>query len=473
MNHSLYLDLFDDGLYPVEAVNDLEASGPVNTLRLQVLLAILFRRPLLVPEQWAISSATFMKVAYEVLHHWTPVLESRVSRTDTAQRLIPFPFKVLFFRTREEKSGFRVYSQAFVERATKGHRIQVTPRLANELDAELREELRAAFLSLPENPAQEAIDAKLRSALFRTLGDEQAAVWISSLARHLSIDDGERYGFFDGQTYRQELSRQVNVVFDHVQRSPLLQDSGEQRIEDFRAFIGEARARRMNFSDLTQLWTIARTYDKPSAVLIAAAGRYVLHRSMASTLGVQFAASMPALYFAEAPDSYDALAERFFLELRDRELESDKAPQTPDIDTWIRDVRVRTDQPAWPDVWREVFAFSISPEWGRSKRRLAEGLPALPQDRRHQHEAWDEIVDLLGNLPVFEVCRSSSDERYLTVRISPASSATLDPSAVPGEVTQQLSDLAASAGLGDLTPSGDYAAAPHGTRRARELKRPR
>lgn len=93
----VYLDLLEDGLYAqaLESDDRTRVDQLLNDLRFHVAIAILFDRPIAVPEPWFTSSPTFLRVAREVLTAYKPALE----QNGATGRLSPvqFPFRLLQF----------------------------------------------------------------------------------------------------------------------------------------------------------------------------------------------------------------------------------------------------------------------------------------------------------------------------------------------------------------------------------------
>lgn len=97
-DHSpVYLDLLEDGLYAqaLESGDRTRVEQLLNDLRFHVAIAILFERPIAVPEPWFTSSPAFLTVAREVLTAYKPTFEQKWA----TGRLwsVQFPFRLLQF----------------------------------------------------------------------------------------------------------------------------------------------------------------------------------------------------------------------------------------------------------------------------------------------------------------------------------------------------------------------------------------
>ena len=87
---SIYLDLFDDAIYEPKSLyrNDGYFSYELNLLRMHIFLWLLFGKKIIVPEQWAVSSASFQIVIGELLM-------GKRNAEEFTGRVYPNPIKIL------------------------------------------------------------------------------------------------------------------------------------------------------------------------------------------------------------------------------------------------------------------------------------------------------------------------------------------------------------------------------------------
>lgn len=417
-----YIDLFDDGLYPLEATansHDLEKNAHINLLRLHVLLAILFERTIVVPEQWATSSASFLYVAHEVLENYKDEARAKDDEHEST-RFIRFPFCVYFIKRKTERyhPGI-IYLAALAERAAQGRRVQLSPKLvgSQEGDEPRRQFREACGTAVAASHFDDSTIHRLRGQLQRALGDGACAAWISTLSQRLYQWQDEAV-IIDFETsfaerYRDELEVQTRAI-----AATLLGPGGNEqvladpRIQEFRQFLVDAKRDNIELHSIMDLWQRSQTRCSENVQhLIAATGRYAMHRAMARATNADHADSCFSYYFRKTDggvlkDEICMATESpivgFFDELRRTETRS-HARQDRDFRIQVRSEQGRRLEPrSWVCAWERLWDYLVSDEWKRQRAKREEALAKAHGDTRTQAEIWGEILEdlpLRGDLP--------------------------------------------------------------------------
>lgn len=405
-HRSLYLDLFDDGLYDIVAVEGsrLEDTAHFNLLRLQALCAILFRRTMVVPEQWAVSSATFLKLAAEVLKNYERTQHRRESRTDEKFVIAPFPFELRCFR-RNGIDPRHAYLVALAERAAKGHRIQLGSELATNADggrarrAKIEGVCRTAFEGGGfDNSSQNRLVDSLCECL-----TEEVAQWIGLLAKRVYDSNPDDTTFLSGD-YSELLGKYVGLVQHTLASDAALRELSAKSTEQFLDFFKQAHARRVDLSRLTQLWEIAKQYDV--AGLIVGVGRYVIHRAMAEKTDSDHGGFAAPFYFEGQYDDYA----RLLLERTRHHQQAKRDLKLSDTSLWVNGRHTAEHhQPAWPAVWDKVWESSVSKQWDAMLGKLNEMTAGLPPGALPSEHLLDEVLDAIVNgVDTFQLSRNGA-----------------------------------------------------------------
>lgn len=253
---SIYLDLFDDNLYEFTAEGPRQPEDLHAVLSVQVLLSILFRRRIAVPEQWLCSSRAFVLLAKDVIRAWHGANGFAQQRGHGAP---PFPFSFSYFPRDVSGTEF-LAAQAIRERVLR----QRPLRLAQALSLETPEERRM--------PARQGLQDALTEALSdsfpnfggafvdkveRATGDSTIAEALGSiLGRIASARPPQTIRSLDN--YNKELSAAVRSVRNAL-RMEALRELEDPRTDGFIKFFNEVRDRKIPLHDITGMWGVTRT----------------------------------------------------------------------------------------------------------------------------------------------------------------------------------------------------------------------
>lgn len=406
----VYLDLFDDGIPAGNIFVDPGTVGPdlqlVDTLRFQMLVALMFGRKIVVPDAW-IWSPTFLHVASEVLGGFAEASTVPMrSAIGGLRQPVPSPFLLALSETSSAPAMQRL-TQALRWRIETGRRIMFSPTLAadNGKEAALR---RSVAQALPGTADPLATQASVPDQLFRILADidgRQVAARFADAIRRI-------YGFLDRpawaddpfrplapQSYRAALAREVTRVRDVVLDPQIVGIASEGDLDAFKRFF-----RSVEGSDpaaIMALWSRLSSLDESAADKqgIEAFGRVVLNRAYAESLG---ATRLGAVSFEAYCRSQVRPTDVGLLhEVLGRTVPSADPyalqRQVPDFIAIAKERRYdlfdRYERDEWTSVWRAVASLLTNVTWLRQRDAMLGRLRALPESELLSGDPWTGVFD--------------------------------------------------------------------------------
>ena len=419
----LYLDLFDDGI-PAPDCNPLMLKGrgqsaapldpgkvsfvrrAADTLRIQILLAVLFERKIVVPGAWVTSSPMFLAVVGEFLDHFP----GRIEKAGVAGALrvqTDSPFVFAFGPEAGQGHGMQQLARSLHWRVEKDRRLMFSPALSRRGllpaadEAELRRTLASGIGQVLDGPVASMPDEMPRH-LYRALARvgeaevaEQAAHGFTAVLKHLNRYGSDHLTSFDPRHYEQQMAREVLRVRDAVDlRASGALDDGE--LHGFRHFFQQARAQDIPDAQLMRLWGCLSSIDMPEADRwsLEAFGRYVLNRGYAASLGAGgFSAVSFDAYTRERTRPVDKV-------LLDRLMPS----ATPEhamapLHDFVSLANARRhghdlfDMFDWKDVWAAVGDIASDEAWRRNRQKLLDELRALDPQALDEADPWMAFFD--------------------------------------------------------------------------------
>ena len=277
-----YIDLFDDALYQVSAIGseDVPTEQLKNTIRLQVLISLLFRNQIIVPEQWALSSATFLQVANEVIDGYQRKIVLR-DRASPEKALIKPPI-VVSFRQRDV-SAPSAFSLAMAERLDIGSRLMfssVTGDSGNDRYQVSRRVLRDLFVDKTDAFEPSQFDCRFEDRVADVIQDDNMACNIRGLCAYLAMYSdpdfklGQRSAieFHDIAQYTSNMSEHASTVRTVCNIDEILLNSDDSRVGEFKEMFDRAERDKIPISSFMDMWEIAKDYPKPTFDLITRMG---------------------------------------------------------------------------------------------------------------------------------------------------------------------------------------------------------
>jgi hypothetical protein len=282
---SLYIDLFDDDLYEPIDINtqNNKYTDHLNAIRMQVLLAILFRRQIVIPEQWAVSSATFLKVAAEVVESYEQ-MDKNAKTKNRFRPVIPF---VIAYQPRELPNICDNYAIAVIDRLSTNRRIQHSYTISQSIinkDYSTRSNLQGLFTDLRDH--KNGIDGygpDFVDKLIPIINDEEMAYNISTFGNYLIRNRKYASAVYDPIAYSQQMGKLAGLVKKTCFEDLVIEDNKDYRIPEIQAFFIEAEKRSIGIQEIMKMWDVAENY-KSSYNIITNLGRYCMHRGLASTM---------------------------------------------------------------------------------------------------------------------------------------------------------------------------------------------
>lgn len=468
---SIYADLFDDGItsfnYILDDISSKEnefEKGILDSVRFQILVAILFDRQIAVPEAWMASSPLFLRVFAEVDRSFSSV----VRRTDAGgavDTFMRFPFKFTFFGE-ANGSPAEAFLRALSFRLSQGRRIRWLPASeafskADDLEAKIRlakgiDDFLSTTNEIDENTAK-----KFSQQLFTDMetvfgsapgkGYGALAIAVGRLLERLTTFEGRNAVRFWG---RDGHERQLKVVGSTVQdvlkvvsTDKIIFDAYPNEIVEFRSFFQEAERSRKSMSDIMGMWPILRNYNPRVAKTAEAFGRLALNRGYASSTS----ASQGTLSF----DYYEAAQRGSFTEqLLSRTLDI-KEETSPDFaSAKFLELAPSTaydlaDTLNWEDVWKTVGEVSQSHLWRNERVALEKDILRALDRSRVDTDAWLRLFDKLNSLfqnisfelvegaetptaRIFQKIKDEGDEHKLLDRLERFAKATMSLAGLAG-----------------------------------------
>ncbi|MGB0660938.1 MAG: hypothetical protein ACPGNV_12260 [Mangrovicoccus sp.] len=419
-HRSIYADLFDDGITPFNYVLE-DISGQqhdfekrlLDSVRFQVLVAILFDRQIAVPESWMASSPLFLRVFAEIDRSFSSI----VRRTDAGgavDTFARFPFSFTFFQQASE-SPAEDFLRALSFRLSQGRRIRWLPTSGVFSDADDLEAKKLLangidnFLKTTgkiEGSAARKFGHWLFMEMETVFGSAQGkgygalAVAVGSLLERLASFEGRNAVRFWGKEGRERQLRVVGStvqdVLNVVSTDPKIFDAFPDEIVEFRSFFEEAQRSGKSMSDIMGMWPILQNYDPRVAKTAEAFGRLALNRGYASST----AASQSTLSF----DFYEAARRGSFTEKllsRTVDIREESVPEYASsrfLELAPASMYDLSDTLNWEDVWKAVGEVSQSHLWRNEREVIEREIIHTLEGSAVDTDAWLKLFDKLNSL---------------------------------------------------------------------------
>lgn len=448
---SIYLDLFDDNLYEFTTEGPRQPEDLHAVLSVQVLLSILFRRSIAVPEQWLCSSRAFVLLAKDVIRAWRGANDLAQQRGRSAP---PFPFAFSYFPRDVSGTEF-LAAHAIRERVLR----QRPLRLAQALSLETPEEQRIPARQSLQDALTEAMSESFPNfggtfvdKVGRATGDSTIAEALGSILGHIasarplqairSLDD-----------YNKELSAAVRSVRNAL-RMEALRELGDPRTDGFVKFFDEVRDRRIPLHDITGMWAITRNYDPALRNTVTLMGRYCLHRAMGRWTSAGWSAASYSLFSNEHPDGYD---HKLLATARKAErLKQTQATGQRDFDQLVVDAAadhshatsLAGNTELMETLWRRAFDMADSTAWSNVVETTRTRLMREQDSNKHATIIKETMLDtMLGAFAELVFAKDPGGEALFCAQFPVLRS---DPSRVSKAFSQVVVPTAALAGSAAL-----------------------
>lgn len=429
----IYLDLFEDGLYAQAAgIGDsTRYERLLNDLRFHAALAILFDRPLAVPEPWYTSSPAFLRVAKEILAAYRP--HAMTGPVTGRARVVSFPFCFQHFGGTEAQ-GVRLYLSALHQRLMDGRQVLLTPAFGEigqtPNDAEWMRrtavaEVLAMALADPGFGSQVAHITELTRQISEAAASaehEDAAlnlgedlnVFLSALA----TEPPRRHHFAPINVPRMTASfrnfeREIHRV---VHRGGIEEFVDENLLADYRHMFVRLQGQDQG-TLVNRYLRYLKQADIPEASkeFIWSTGRFAIHNAYADSIGPQSLTISSNHYCStHTPKSVHTAFHNligFVAPLNNPAVQrnEDGAAEIP-----LTSYDMAASIP-WHSVWMEIYDIAASPQWVRFRKDISE---AIRQERRTQGDEryWREIFDQVNDKLQTLHFKSSGGYRLAVVR---------------------------------------------------------
>lgn len=444
---SLYLDLFDDNLYALTPQAGETGSRDLHAvLSVQLLLSILFRRAVAVPEQWLCSSRVFIFLANDVLRAWRLAHSRAVKYGEVPP---PFPFDFSYF-SHNDQDPKRLAAMAIRERIERQRPLRLTHSLSWEAPEDYRQPARQGLydaLSDSLSTTVPTFDDRFVNKVSDAIGDAVLADALGSVLRNI-VDGQPHQTVRSLGLYNSELRSAVRSVHNAL-RMNALRDLEDDRTAGFVAFFEEVRDRRIPLHNITGMWDLTKAYDASLRNTITLMGRYCLHRAMGRWTGAGWSASSYSLFSSENPDGYDHL---LLATARKAEHLRQSGRGQQDFDQLVVDASAKygnaktlaESQALMDTLWARAFAVAGSKEWLATVDKARAFLLREKKLDRHAKIIRDTIVEkLLGSFAELAFAKDPNGEALFYAQF-PFLGA--DPSKFSKGLAQAV--VASAAGLG-------------------------
>jgi hypothetical protein len=417
-----YIDLFDDALYNADCIDvfDADREKLKNTIRLQVLITLLFRNQIIVPEQWALSSATFLQVANEVIDGYRYKI-NLTNRASPEKALIKPPI-VVSFRKRDVAAN-SAFSLAMIDRLENESRLMfsaLTKDTSNGKSQTARERLRRIFVDKTHtvNPAE--FGMQLEQRVTDVIENDNTATNICGLARYLAeyTDPDPEFSawsateYHNAANYESDMAMHASTVRHVCAKDSVLHSYDDERISHFAEMFERAQRDGIAISSFMEMWPLAQGYPEATSDLITRIGQYCMHRSIANSTSADFGSTLYGAYSGKSDDNFDQI---LIARTRAHEyLKANKAGQDLDfrfLATTHADKYDFSDRFSWKEVWANVAEFAYSSDWEETLRHLEHKLAGLDAEEVHNEPLWREVFDRInGNFKEFQLKKHAEKE---------------------------------------------------------------
>lgn len=428
-----YLDLFDDDLYQspiLSGQDDPRLVDQLNTIRYQVLLAILFEKIIVVPEQWAISSATFLKVAGEVLHGYegcSALLEP--GSYGVSQKKVPPPFAITFIDRQIDRNV--AFLAAFNYRLENNRRIRIARTLdttAQHGENSRRNKLLRYFSQIINNDGGKIIrQDQFIAELAQHIDDYECAKNLNQLYQYVSNTPAALYKY-PNERYRQAMAANVMDV-ERVFLSDYFNSDTSDEVLEFKEFWRRVNERAVPKDQIMEMQTLVEGFHGSSMALIKRMGRFVMHNALAEATNVDYISSLGS--------AFDPLNQHFLHKAYDEKIieqirkqkkiranTQQKFYEDADLGIWALQASEFTPIKGsinWSAIWQSVWSFSISSEWKVVRSKISKVIADIPYERRHEHEIWEEVFSAINTaVTLFHIqfCKQNATHFIISIPVT-------------------------------------------------------
>ncbi len=411
-----YIDLFDDGIPKSNLlVKNISRSSTEKQLldaaRFQILISILFERQIVVPESWAISSPTFLRLFSEIKQSYP----DRVNKIDSAgivTKAPMFPFVFSFFST-NHSSPLKAYLSAFINRLENGKRVQCLTDLRHDsrtIDQKARLSI-VNYLKDVSNTLNSSgvIEShKFSNGLWdsiykglegspNTYEESSVAFAITNivdyLGSHRALLETQYWEASNALDHTKTVQENVLRVYKALHSHPKMDEIYPSQTHAFREFFEESKRKDIIFSDIMGMWDILKNYDDEIVSTAEAFGRYALNRGYENASGAGQSTLSFDYYCQGTPSqfAYELLGNVAALEHKSHELGTsfskfiEMAPsQEYDLDDTIE----------WRNAWESAAILASSEQWREKRLNIENNIVNLIiKEERLPTDVWCELFD--------------------------------------------------------------------------------
>lgn len=408
----VYLDLFDDGLYEgmcLRQASDLNTSI-LNTLRFQILLALLFKRTIVVPECWLASSATFHVILGEIAPAYTGVVKSWSAASGTLVKKIKPPF-VFAFSQSDEMPLIQAYAADIVRRIREDRRLMFSSALMAE-DIGLRRRVRDQLVARLEtvfsgrDVSSDSVATAFAESIASALDEDEAEsvrTRISGLISYLS----NPYVTAAPHTYGIEKKWNKHTAFRTKSveafaatvagraESPL-----DKTATAFLSLFEWCSKNAVHRSDVMAMQRYARQMPSGGDAIgaIEALGRFSMHSGYGRAVGAD-TQTFTGQFYSQGSEAGVEFVDAY-LRWQGQRLEASHASlsSTGFFELLKHGSYDLTDTIDWQHVWESVFEFAyVSPRWQRLQKEFLRKHSGKPMDESKARDFSLSMFDAIND----------------------------------------------------------------------------
>lgn len=416
MESSVYSDLFDDGMSSFnflldDLTDEVFEKNLLNTIRFQVLLAILFERKITVPETWLASSSLFLRVFDEVCRNYpTKVMRDDGGGDKSVLANLPFSF-VLFGET--QRNPATSFMQMLSKRLASNRRICWLPT---------SEELSEADEKTAKIAISQKIDTLIRdkdgiNAITADYFGENFSYWlediygasnganfgaislpISNFLKHIESDRGRRVTSYWGEEgekeYRQTMGRQVGEIQKIVFQNEKSLETHPEQTQEFRDFFIESESKQVPFHDVMGMWNILQNYSSDVQITVEAFGRLAVNTGYAcSTSAVQSTLSFDYYGGEKNSEFTNQLMQSL---LKNQMSSNQKMSANQFVEVLPTAQYDLADTIEWRNIWREAAEISQNAKWRLERDKIEVKILRLSDDDDFGDDEWNNLFDSIN-----------------------------------------------------------------------------
>ncbi|WP_421901378.1 hypothetical protein [Maridesulfovibrio sp.] len=310
-----YIDLFDDELYFPE---EYGVKGGVNekllhlenTIRLQIVMALLSGKQIVIPEQWMSSSATCLKIVSEVTRGYLKYRQNPENESSENQVSPPF---IIGYLSDSGVGGMDHYVSCFLKRLKGNNRLCFSPKLSLE-DNKENASTRSELINFFDTEKRYQFDSVgVRDELKDIIGNGKIAGYILDIVRYFnSFPENPKksprmYFYYDKSQYYAGIENKLRQVRAKCVPSAT-NDSYEKEIyEELELFFRTAKDKHnIPIGELLMLWWHSQKggYTSQAKIFIENIGRNILHSSLAEQINCDYSSFFHGCINTKIEDEY-------------------------------------------------------------------------------------------------------------------------------------------------------------------------